>query len=676
MLLAKGYFKVGCFLSKFSIVFLSTLALSILFFSPSTNASSSLDSFISDNSVDRLEFCGIDISNRLFTVVFNNLDGSLSNEIVYDPEYHTINSDQSYVDRFKESMKSENGSWAFVKIDDNNLRIIHSTGRMTATLGNLPIHYSQGYNIYRDTLVVTNSTQPITHIDLSFSCDQTPKFRFINNSDIYNYLSDYGSYRFWYSLANPPYYLPSMSNFSSKIYLFTGDVIYPQEYEGIVIDGEDVDTDRDGLTWVQERQQGTLDSSLDTDGDGINDFIESIWFDDRDEVFCNTDTVPYECAYPTPITKDLYVEVDWMHDGTRSYRPSDENIQVVAEMFKKQDIIAHFDTGQYGGGQKIDIELSDKENKYLLQENRDGMIDYYDYKHGGNKEETGTDKIIAHFSAKRNFIWRYMISGYGYATLNNHDQVIESSSSGWAQTFGSDSFISTGLIIDMQPSQNVGRSVAGTIAHELGHNLCLSPARYYKEQPKECVYEGIDNSDTADPYYNLENYKSVMNYRYQFYGINPEENVLIDYSFGSSQLGDHDDWLGVKRSINGFSGTTTLLGNELPTVASHKVVNDKAVINEPSPEELIQHADPEINKKLDEKRKSDTPPTPTIDSSEQPGAPVTDTDNIPQTNNLEETDTTDNSKPDWITLGMMFISSLVVIIIVGILYISKKNSKK
>ena len=114
MFLAKGYFRVGRILSIFWITLLSTLALSILFFSPSANASS-LDNFIAANSVDKLEFCGIDISNRLFTVVFNNLDGSLSNEIVYDPGYHTISSDQSYIDIFKESMKSEDGSWAFVK---------------------------------------------------------------------------------------------------------------------------------------------------------------------------------------------------------------------------------------------------------------------------------------------------------------------------------------------------------------------------------------------------------------------------------------------------------------------------------------------------------------------------------------------------------------------------------
>ena len=574
MFLAKGYFRVGRILSIFWITLLSTLALSILFFSPSANASS-LDNFIAANSVDKLEFCGIDISNRLFTVVFNNLDGSLSNEIVYDPGYHTISSDQSYIDIFRESMKSEDGSWAFVKINDNRLRIIHSTGRMTATLGNLPIHYSQGYNIYRDTLVITDSTQPVTHIDLQFSCDQTPRFRFTNNSDTYAYLSSYGSYHFWYSLANPPYYIPNMSNFSSKIYLFTGDVIYPQEYEGIVIDSENVDTDQDGLTWAQERQQGTLDSNPDTDGDGISDFIESIWFNDRDEVFCAVNITPYVCAYPDPLVKDLYLEFDWMYDGTRSYKPSQDQINAVTEAFFNQNIKLHVDDGKYGGGNTLPAY---RESLYIAS---DVDIDFEDLKNG-------YDSHRANFNIKRYGIWRYMISGYRYYEHPN--------SSGVSEIGGDDLFISKGLIEDYFTYQNLDSAIAGTIIHEIGHSLCLSSTTSYELQHQECIHDGVDSDKIA---YIL--YRSAMNYRYQL--------DTISYSDGTNGINDHDDWSAIKVGISNFNSIAMSSGTIL-------VAPDKAMLafnlDNAAPNEMT----PEMSKEIyEDSQKSENETTDNVDNN-------------------------------------------------------------
>lgn len=81
------------------------------------------------------------------------------------------------------------------------------------------------------------------------------------------------------------------------------NVLYPTGYAGpIVPDALAIDSDGDGLSLALEIKQGTLDTNVDTDGDGISDYQESQWYPDRDEVFCNRNTTPYTCAYPDPIS--------------------------------------------------------------------------------------------------------------------------------------------------------------------------------------------------------------------------------------------------------------------------------------------------------------------------------------------------------------------------------------
>ena len=77
MFLAKGYFRVGRILSIFWITLLSTLALSILFFSPSTNASS-LDNFIADNNTT--------LAFNLDNAAPNEMTPEMSKEIYEDSQ--------------------------------------------------------------------------------------------------------------------------------------------------------------------------------------------------------------------------------------------------------------------------------------------------------------------------------------------------------------------------------------------------------------------------------------------------------------------------------------------------------------------------------------------------------------------------------------------------------------
>jgi len=308
------------------------------------------------------------------------------------------------------------------------------------------------------------------------------------------------------------------------------DYNYPTGYSGLPMPDQSFDSDNDGLTVAQETAQGTSDVDSDTDGDGLNDYTESSWYLNRDDVFCGI----LQCAYPSPLTKDVYVEVDWMKDASNTmYKPSSTQLDLVEGMFDNKGINFHADTGQFGGGNELPTYMQTL--PYIATA---GQVDFWDYRNGG-------DGVTANFSSDRNLIWRYMIYGYNYAESTG--------SSGWAETMGDDLFISGGLIENMSGLVSLDRAIAGTMAHEVGHNLCLSNEQIFEEQPSECVFSGID-----DDVYKPQNYESVMNYRYQL--TDDDDMGVVDYSDGSNNTDDHNDWDAVILGMDGFSGTRTALG--------------------------------------------------------------------------------------------------------------------
>lgn len=294
------------------------------------------------------------------------------------------------------------------------------------------------------------------------------------------------------------------------------EINYPAGYEGSLLpDGSDIDTDNDGLTLIQELQQGTSDNNTDTDGDGINDFKESKWLPDRDAIFCNTSVTPHTCAYPDPTTKDIYVEIDWMQNSSRSLEPSNTQKDLIASGLDDKGYNVHIDTGEYGGGNALPY-VTDLDFEPSATE-----TDYFDLKNGDS-----TSSISANFDPARKNIWRYVISGYNYD---------ESPGSSGAAFAGSDNvFVSYGFVEDNQSQfgyTDFDTAIAGTTVHELGHSLCLSRGYSYTFQSAECQFSGIDN--TGAPL----TYDSVMNYRLQM--------VVTHLSDGDNGSGDHDDWTAI-----------------------------------------------------------------------------------------------------------------------------------
>jgi len=291
----------------------------------------------------------------------------------------------------------------------------------------------------------------------------------------------------------------------------------PGVYEGELMTAMDVgvDSDGDGLDAEVELRQGTVDSNIDTDGDGLSDLIESQWYGSRDDVFCGTS----QCAYPDPLVKDVYIETDWMDDGTTELKPSSTQIGLVESAFAAKNINLHIDTGQYGGGNELP---SYEENLFFMP--TVGEADLYDFKNG-------TSTNPANFSINRKDIWRYLIAGDKRDAAN-------SGKSGAALAGDDDIFIALGNVVDTHPLTQ-DQAVAGTMIHEIGHSLCLSNDAAYLGQDSSCVFASIDTAASSD-------YDSAMNYNKQF--------SLVNYSNGANGTNDHDDWSAVGIGIDDFIG--------------------------------------------------------------------------------------------------------------------------
>ena len=102
--------------------------------------------------------------------------------------------------------------------------------------------------------------------------------------------------------------------------------------------------------------------------------------------------------------------------------------------------------------------------------------------------------------------------GYFHYVLLIHNYNLTSTSSGQAEILGDDLIVSLGCVA------GVDQYVANTTMHELGHNIGLR--------------HGGDTNDNYEP-----NYNSVMNYEFQFGGVDTtcdaKSDGLLDFSRGT-----------------------------------------------------------------------------------------------------------------------------------------------
>jgi hypothetical protein len=257
------------------------------------------------------------------------------------------------------------------------------------------------------------------------------------------------------------------------------------------------DTDGDRLSdcaetgtgvFIDPDDTGTDPNLPDTDGDGL---------DDGDEVLGTEGFLDLPSMGANPLRKNILLEYDWFNDALEgciphSHRPTSAMISRVAAAFANAPvanpdgstgITLIQDYGQGGifsGGNFI--------------ADPDGVID------GGVTEPEFQSYKAAHFAPERLGYFHYVLLPHRYNT--------SSPSSGQAEVPGDDMIVSLACLGNTV-------NVANTIMHELGHNLQLQ--------------HGGNESCNYKP-----NYNSVMNYRYQFAGVDtdctPPGDGLLDYS--------------------------------------------------------------------------------------------------------------------------------------------------
>ena len=242
--------------------------------------------------------------------------------------------------------------------------------------------------------------------------------------------------------------------------------------------------------FVSPTDTGTDPNEADTDADGI---------EDGDEVLGTTAGLDLPGMGSNPLKKNILLEYDWFDDSldcaAHSHRPTQAMLNRVTTAFANAPVpnpdgstgitVIH-DRGQGGlftGGNLInDI---------------DGVLT------GGVNSPEFQNHKTANFTANRHGYFHYVILPHRYNT--------SSGSSGQAELPGDD------LIVSLYCS-NSEVNVANTIVHELGHNLNLR-------------HGGNENCNYKP------NYNSVMNYKYQFPGVDddctPPGNGVLDYSFGN-----------------------------------------------------------------------------------------------------------------------------------------------
>ncbi|NTX17293.1 hypothetical protein HUA74_44360 [Myxococcus sp. CA051A] len=230
-----------------------------------------------------------------------------------------------------------------------------------------------------------------------------------------------------------------------------------------------LDTDQDGVCDIVEVVFGTNPNNADTDGDRLSDYVELFGFGGVD----------LSALGANPRKKDIFVEVDYLP----GLLPTQDTLNSVITAFAKAPvsnpngstgITLHLVVSQEIAAADVDLDLS--------------------------PVWTDFDTIKAkYFAASRAPYFHYMLFAHRYNGGN---------SSGISRGLPAQDFVVSLGFWGGVP--NV--AVAGTLMHELGHNI------------------GLDHGGNDGANYK-PNYLSIMNYEYQFHGF-VIDNIggVLDYS--------------------------------------------------------------------------------------------------------------------------------------------------
>ncbi|NHQ88206.1 hypothetical protein HA050_19045 [Iodobacter sp. HSC-16F04] len=228
--------------------------------------------------------------------------------------------------------------------------------------------------------------------------------------------------------------------------------------------------------------------ATDTDKDGIPDSAEV-----AGGTFGGIDYFAMGARANQP---DIFIQIDHMKSADLGITPRKEALQKVVDAFKLRNIAVHFDTGSLYSTKfsaadfNLGGSLLNSRNEVAYQSclginSSAGCASIYDYKN-------------LSMDIRRKQVFHYLLMA------NSQEPDGSMGSSGYAEVVGNDFIVTLGgwgLNADSTEEMNqLINFQAGTIMHELGHNLGLKHG---------------GNEDTN----NKPNYYSVMNYLYQLQGL-------------------------------------------------------------------------------------------------------------------------------------------------------------
>lgn len=268
-----------------------------------------------------------------------------------------------------------------------------------------------------------------------------------------------------------------------------------------------IDSDGDDLpdcvetntgVFVDITDTGTDPFVADTDGDALGD---------GDEVLGTFEGLDLPALGVSPLRRDLLIEYDWFDDAlecsAHSHAPDAATLARVAAVFAAAPV------RNPDGSTGINL---------VQDAGQGGSLS------GGNRVEGYSANLPGAFDATHAAIKQENLAserrGYFHHVLMAHRYGDRSSSSGYAEVVGDDAIVSLYCIAT---EDNVTR----TILHEVGHNLGL--------------HHGGFEACNGKP-----NYNSVLNYRYQFTGLDDlcsgdGDNQTDGYSSGGRATIDERD---------------------------------------------------------------------------------------------------------------------------------------
>ncbi len=248
------------------------------------------------------------------------------------------------------------------------------------------------------------------------------------------------------------------------------------------------DSDGDGISDALENLVGSNPNSVDTDGDGIPDNIE-LW---------GNDGFSYS-EYGTVTHPDLYVEADYF---VNSSDPTKSRVPYSGLPAYSADIFSSDANGPGGISAHVFVDDALPWHQYVAFDPNqtcvpgDDCVTFSSLKSQYFSPYDPSRRAYFHYALFAYDQWKYGVGSSGIAWIPGQDLLI---------TLG-DGF-----------QEFTEAEQQGTFIHELGHNLGLT-------------HNGSGNGNQNGP--NSIVYESIMNYRYQIPGVDPDGRHT--YSHGTN----------------------------------------------------------------------------------------------------------------------------------------------